>query len=294
MAWIPAPTTFAGDGGQSVLVSLLDTDITNIVNALNAFNPSAVSPGIFLGGTSRLTYVSATQIQLGLGVIPIKIGSIWTLVPVTPAVTLSNAGLAASTTYYIYAFGSTPTLVASATGHSTDSTFGIEVLSSDATRTLVGMVRTNGSSQFEADNALWGVLSWYARRGIGIVNNYTANRTTTSATFVEPTSGSEIRANVLTWGDETVYATAAGEWFPTASATMAVGLAADSTTVPAVSTAFNVTTGGPGSLSHVFQGLSEGFHFIALLAATSASTANFTGGTLASAGTTYLSVGIRG
>src|SRR5438094_10079273 len=53
---------------------------------------------------SRLTYVNATTIQLGVGVIPLKVGTNWTLLPVTAAITVSNATLAAGTTYYVYAY----------------------------------------------------------------------------------------------------------------------------------------------------------------------------------------------
>lgn len=78
-------------------------------------------------------------------------------------VTLSNSGLAASTFYYVYAYmnSGTMTLEASTTGHSTDTTYGIEIKTGDSTRTLVGAVYTNGSTQFADSLSARNVVSWF-------------------------------------------------------------------------------------------------------------------------------------
>src|SRR5438046_1199114 len=113
------------------------SDFNSNFSALN--NAIAASVAGIQTTPSRLTYVNATTIQLGVGVIPLKAGTSWTLQPVTAAITVSNATLAASTTYFVYAYASgsgalldTP----SATGHAPDTTWGVETKSGDATRTL--------------------------------------------------------------------------------------------------------------------------------------------------------------
>ena len=128
--------------------------------------------GITLGtGTSRLSYVSATQISLGFGVIPLKVSSIWLVRPISVAVTISNSGLSADTTYYVYAFDSSgvTTLEISTTVPVIDSSFGIRIKTGDDTRTLVGRVRTNVSSQFFETSSTafplsYGVLSYFNPR----------------------------------------------------------------------------------------------------------------------------------
>jgi hypothetical protein len=79
-------------------------------------------------------------------------------------VTISNAGLAASTVYYVYArmSGGAMALELSTTGHT--PTNGVETKTGDTTRTLVGMVRTNASSQFVDDATNICVLSFFNRR----------------------------------------------------------------------------------------------------------------------------------
>lgn len=83
-------------------------------------------------------------------------------------VTLSNSGLSASTLYYVYAWmnGGTMELEASATARATDATYGHEIKSGDATRTLVGLLWVNGSSQFANSRNFRYVRSWANNPGI--------------------------------------------------------------------------------------------------------------------------------
>jgi hypothetical protein len=116
----------------------------------------------------RLDWVSATQLRLGAGAIPQKIGGVWTLKH-HAAVTLSNAGLAANGTYMIYArdvagVRTLDAVVATGTDHSPDANTGVEIKNGDPTRSLVGFVRVNASSQFVFDLTNIYVLSWYNRR----------------------------------------------------------------------------------------------------------------------------------
>src|SRR5947207_12879850 len=92
------------------LVQLIDgqvpiaQDFNSNFSALN--NAIVASVAGIQTTPSRLTYVNATTIQLGVGVIPLKAGTSWTLQPVTAAMTVSNATLAASTTHFAYAYAS--------------------------------------------------------------------------------------------------------------------------------------------------------------------------------------------
>lgn len=160
-------------------------------------------------GTSRLVFTNATTLTLQTGCIPLKIGGTWKR-KFSAAVTVGTGGLAASTTYFVYAFDNagTTTLELSTTGHVTDATFGVEVKSGDATRTLVGMVRTTGATQFidTAQNRL--VVSYYNRRTIAFQNAANGgNPATASAALVE--LAANWRCAVLCWADEAVLAQAA-------------------------------------------------------------------------------------
>jgi hypothetical protein len=101
-------------------------------------------------GQCILTYVSATAIRLDPynGNRIIIDGTVQTIA--NAGVTLANTGLSASTLYnvYVYMSGSTMTLEASTTGTARDTTTGVQIKSADSTRTFVGSVRTDGSSNF--------------------------------------------------------------------------------------------------------------------------------------------------
>lgn len=118
-------------------------------------------------------------------------------------VALAPTSLAASTTYFIYAYmvGATMTLEASTTGHSTDATTGVEIKTGDATRTLVGMARTTAGVAWVDSVTDRLVLSWFNRSSKDMLLSITAG-TTTSATFVEINTAN--RLNFLTWADEAV------------------------------------------------------------------------------------------
>lgn len=118
-------------------------------------------------------------------------------------VALAPTSLAASTTYFIYAYmvGATMTLEASTTGHSTDATTGVEIKTGDATRTLVGMARTTAGVAWVDSVTDRLVLSWFNRSAKDMLLSITAG-TTTSATMVEINTAN--RLNFLAWPDEAV------------------------------------------------------------------------------------------
>lgn len=179
----PLPFTFASESGSQP-ASQLDQSLANIRNALTgiALQASDLTPAA-AGTPSRLTFVSSTQIQLGIGVIPLKVAGNWNTRSVSAAVTISNAGLAANTLFYVYAFDNAgvTTLEIVATAHTTDSTFGVEIKSGDATRTYVGVIQTGAGSPGVFVSGQ--VNSWLGPRQ-AIQVGFTA-QTTASAAFVD-------------------------------------------------------------------------------------------------------------
>ena len=110
----------------------------------------------------------------------------------------------ASTTYYIYAFmnSGTMTLEQSATTPAAQAGTGVKIKTGDATRSLVGMARTTSGNAWADSATQIFVLSYFNRRCKSGQNFFTADRTTTSTSYVE--LNSEIRIEALTWGDESV------------------------------------------------------------------------------------------
>lgn len=119
---------------------------------------------------ARLEYVSATQIRLGGGtpaatLVPVWVDGTWRMSQLpTAGVTLSNGGLSATTLYYIYATASGTDVVIEASATGPVVLDGVKVKSGDVTRTLVGAVVTNGSSQFVETNADRRVSSYFSRK----------------------------------------------------------------------------------------------------------------------------------
>jgi len=124
-------------------------------------------------------------------------------------VTLSNSGLSANTVYNVYAFlsGATLTLEASVTAHAPDPSTGVEIKSGDPTRTLVGKVRTNASSQFQDTTSYRGCINWFNRRQINVTGGSGTN-STSSSSYVE--LGSSITCSFLAWGDEALFSVVNG------------------------------------------------------------------------------------
>lgn len=113
------------------------------------------------------------------------------------------------TLYYIYAYmnAGVMTLEASATGHSTDASTGVEIKTSDATRTLVGMARTVTNAWVDTITQRF-VISYFNRAGKDLKNNFSTTRSGASGSIVE--MNSEIRCEFLTWGNEIVDASITG------------------------------------------------------------------------------------
>jgi hypothetical protein len=191
-------------------------------------------------------------------------------------VTLATGGLSSSTLYYIYAFmnSGTMTLEASATAYATQAGTGVTIKSGDATRTLVGMARTDGSTTWQDTSALRFVRSYFNDPGISMLGSFSTNRTTTSGTFAE--LNSEIRLQFVCWSGEIVRIEASGAMQPASGANATSSIGIDGATPEDVYC--NASTGTANNFTYPLGigleklGLSEGFHFATLLGFSSGGT----------------------
>src|SRR5262245_4981847 len=146
----------------------------------------------------RLDYNSATTIILRGSYLPIWFNNSWVVRQVPDAgITLSNEKLSASTVYYVYATnsGSSVALVTSTTAPAFID--GVMCMTGDITRTLVGAVRTNASSQFPGaalDDQ--GVLSYFGRK------KRVAQRVTSSTVITSTTYTGLSGVTILCWAED--------------------------------------------------------------------------------------------
>lgn len=165
-------------------------------------------------GQCRFVYSSATECRLmpynGNGLI---INGRQYRIP-TGGVAFSNSGLAANGIYYVFAKddgSGNITLEAIGTGTTTRSTHtdGVEIRTSDPTRTLVGMVAMTASSQFLGTRVYRGVASWFNRESqSGFEVEVEVQTTATS--YSKLADGCAI----LIWSGSDVNVTANGVAFP--------------------------------------------------------------------------------
>ncbi len=223
-------------------------------------------------GQCRLNYISSTQVRL----IPYN-GNLLTIggqnypVP-SSGVNLASTGLTLATNYYVYAYmnGTTMTLEAVTTTHATDATTGTEVKTGDSSRTLVGFIRTGGSSSplFLSQNDYRWVLSWFNRRTLGLraSSGVSANWGGTSPVDLN----SAYHANFLMWGDDTpicgLYGTVqnntAGSWVGTQLSLNGSTVYGDVATVqPASSAGYPMNH----AINTPIPGLSEGSYYVTML-----------------------------
>ncbi len=130
-------------------------------------------------------------------------------------VTLSNSGLAANTVYLVFArddgAGGIALEARSGVSHVTH-TDGVEILSGDAGRTLVGMVATVAAGAFAFTAVNRRVASWFNRRTVGLFEVNTPSNTA-STSYVQLTTG----VNALMWAGDVAALDAAGVVYPTSA-----------------------------------------------------------------------------
>ncbi len=206
-------------------------------------------------------------------------------IPASPP-SLAATGLTSGTLYYIYAYmnAGVMTLEASATSHALDVATGIEIKSGDATRTLVGMARPVAGPAFGDSITKRFVRSWFNRVPVSLRNSFAGQRTTVSTSWVEVNS--EIRAEFLSWADETadlglqspVQVNVAGVRLGTALTIdgVSVNLAWSSEILPDGTGIYFV------ALRRSEYGLSEGYHYATLAGIVSSGTGTWRDGLTAS------------
>lgn len=242
-------------------------------------------------GPGQLQYVSATSIRfrsVNGSVIRIA-GALYNLTAdIASANTniyidgASGSSLGASTLYYVYLFlvGSALTIDFSTTAYAIDSTtgnYGTYIKTGVASRTLIGMIRTNSSSQFVDSATQRFVLSWFNKRPLQGTNEFSAARTTTSTTATE--INSEIRVEYLTWASEASWHCVRAQVSNDTNASqVAFGVGIDSTTSLTNKAIFMTSpTGGQayGGSVAFWTTLSEGYHYTTLLGLVDGNTGTF-------------------
>jgi hypothetical protein len=182
-----------------------------------------------------------------------------------------------------------------ATGHSTSSTagnIGTEIITGQNTKTLVGMVFTDASSEFvDTDGSLY-VLSWFNRKLKTSRTTFTSGAKTYASNVVGEIDSSIVN-NFLTWGSTNVEFDNTGSVEVLSSGMSAMtSIGFDGTTPEreaAVFTGMHTSTEGSSEIgmtnfSGVTAGLAEGQHSATLLgcvvnSAGASGTADWTGGT---------------
>lgn len=182
-------------------------------------------------------------------------------------ITLAPTGAVAGTTYYIYAFwtGSAIQLEFSTTGHSTDTTTGIEIKTGDATRTLVAQARAITGPAWQDTIQQRFVISWFNRRPISLQGVFTAPRATSSATYTEPNA--EIRTEFLAWSGDPVSSTITGELsHSVANIQVRTVVGLDGSQGEGHGTTLTAAIGNVAGVSAFFcYYVTEGYHFASLL-----------------------------
>jgi hypothetical protein len=226
--------------------------------------------GVFTHGQCRLVKTGANLVLTPCNGNQILINGVTRSIP-SAGVSLALTALAASTVYYVYAYmnSDTMTLEASITTHATDAATGVEIMSGDATRTLVGMARTTAGITWQDTAAQRFVRSWFNDFGVGTFAALSASRTTGSLTPFE--LGAEVRNEALLWAGETWSLTAAGSALNSEAAgrnntSIGVdGIAPEPSGSLTILTSLN--DGTSISAMALKTGLAEGYHYATLLGA---------------------------
>lgn len=231
-------------------------------------------------GHGQLQYVSGTQIKFAPrnGTrIPVKTGGVWRTRDIGSGIVSANPTaaanvvngvasqvLAANTTYLVTVFDNAGTLTfdfLTTLTHAVDATTGVEIKSGDDTRTVVGLIRTNATPNFVDSATQRFVRSWFNRPAAALRNSLTADRTTTSTTFVE--IHTEIRVEAVLFADDVL-------WFALSGSAAhpnfgAVGIGVDGTTKECAVAVNSGTSPASVAVSGEKSGLADGHHYVTAL-----------------------------
>lgn len=282
----PASITLAEDtdnGTSAITVKPASSLGANRTVTIQDFDGSVYPlPGIPIFGCGQLQYVSTTSVKLAPfngNLVSFPSGQIATIASAGISSTITSAylngtasqSLSATTLYYAYLWNqgsqTSPNWVIdwSTTGHATDTTTGIEIKSGDATRVLVGMIRTNAGPVIADTATARLVASWHNRRPVQMRNVFTADRSTSSTSYTE--INTEIRCSFVTWGSsiEIGYAGCVFSSSGTISALSGPSVDGAGTGFPA--TRLTTTTTGQNASSAGALAPAEGYHYLTVMGA---------------------------
>ncbi len=214
-------------------------------------------------GQCRFVYVSATECRLmpynGNGLV--INGRQYRIPAVGVPLPIASVAGANGTANYVYAKDDGSggiSLEGVTTGHARHSD-GAEIKSGDPTRTLVGMSFKNASGQFQFDDVVPGVASWFNRfSNIGRGSAYLAGTSSASPVSVAPA------VNTWVWAGESVeFGTAGVISSDTAGTAPTLTIFLDGVAENASYGTVQAANGSiPAGMYAVKSGLTEGFHYI--------------------------------
>lgn len=289
-AAVAADGTLAATIATALAGKVAVADIVDVLTATDANKPLSAARGKALkelidavtgnlAGQCRLLKSGADIKLVPYNGNRLRINGLLEAVP-DAGVTLAPTGLTPDTLYYIYAWmdAGVMTLEASATAHAISTLTGnkgTEIKSGDNTRSLVGMVRPVTGPAFSDTATRRFARSWFNRVRLRGRNTFTADRTTTSTSFVE--LNSEIRCEFLVWADELVEAIFMGHCFNSGANFTRSSIGVDGTTANDVGGSHGTPGSNPAAY-HLAEGLSEGYHYVTALGSVSAGTGTWGGG----------------
>ncbi|MGL4728649.1 MAG: DUF2793 domain-containing protein [Bosea sp. (in: a-proteobacteria)] len=190
-------------------------------------------------------------------------------------ITLAATGLAANTTYYIYAVASAGAILAleaSTTGW-TVHTDGTAIKSADASRALVGMARTIAGPAWIDSAKQRFVTSWFNRRNVSFSASFTAVRSTTSISYAE--INTEIRCEFLVWAGDAVSASLSGSMYNSIGTASTLASLGFNGITPSGYVAMTGSNSQPAAYQVMNNALTEGYNYVTHLGKASGGTAQF-------------------
>lgn len=267
-------------GGANAATVNYTAQVLSLAQQKQAWSNLGLAPVV--SGAGELVFTNSTTLTFR----PkngnwIKVNGAFMEIPAA-GITLGTGGLSASTTYYVYAFSNsgTLTLEASATADSTDvsgtANTGTQIKSGDATRTLVGMARTNGSTQFVDSNTQRFVRSWFNRKQANLVSPGLGGNFSLGVSLVEVTT--TFRTEFITFGDETLQLQGDFMYFNNTSGAIIVGQAYLDSSSTGLNTTITFNGDGSGGVRPlgIFSAWnpSAGYHYITVGGSVNSGTAS--------------------
>ena len=256
----------------------LDSGLSQVSYGVMSVLQTSLPGGMINYGQCRLTKSGANLVLSPFNGNRITINGSVCVIPAA-GVSLAPTSLTPGATYHIYAYmsGSTMTLEASTTGHSTDTTTGVEIKTGDATRTLVGKGTILAGPVWTDTINQRLVISWFNRKPILCQAALGGNTTNTSTSAAELST--TLQNQFLSWGEAASFSFDGYASNSTAGAVCRSGLSLDGLTLLET---FNIAqdVGGnllvPVSVTGVVTP-TEGYHYVTAYVSVSAGTGTWGG-----------------